>query len=92
VLADHTKSLDRGIRGWDAVLLCQTYRDYGDENALALLLEYNKEDVINLKGLFFLSRAVARIMKEQGGGTIINVASMDGFTLILDWESERSWF
>jgi len=34
---------------------------------------------LNLKGLFFLSRAVARIMKEQGGGTIINVASMDGF-------------
>jgi len=47
---------------------------------------------LNLKGLFFLSRAVVRIMKEQGGGTIINVASMDGFTLILDWESERSWF
>jgi len=34
---------------------------------------------LNLKGLFFLSRAVARVMKNQGGGTIINVASMDGF-------------
>ncbi|MFC1983565.1 SDR family NAD(P)-dependent oxidoreductase [Chloroflexota bacterium] len=34
---------------------------------------------LNLKGLFFLSQAVARVMKEQGGGTIINVASMDGF-------------
>ncbi len=34
---------------------------------------------LNLKGLFFLSGAVARVMKQQGGGTIINVASMDAF-------------
>lgn len=34
---------------------------------------------LNLKGLFFLGQAVARIMREQGGGNIINVASMDGF-------------
>jgi NAD(P)-dependent dehydrogenase (short-subunit alcohol dehydrogenase family) len=32
---------------------------------------------LNLKGLFFLSQAVARIMKEHGGGKIINVTSMD---------------
>jgi NAD(P)-dependent dehydrogenase (short-subunit alcohol dehydrogenase family) len=35
---------------------------------------------LNLKGLFFLSQAVARAMREKGGGTIINVASMEGFT------------
>ena len=33
---------------------------------------------LNLKGLFFLSQAVARVMKEQGGGVIINVASTAG--------------
>jgi len=33
---------------------------------------------VNLKGVFFLSQRVARIMKEQGGGKIINVSSMDG--------------
>ena len=33
---------------------------------------------INLKGLFFLSQAVARVMKEQGGGSIINVTSAAG--------------
>jgi NAD(P)-dependent dehydrogenase (short-subunit alcohol dehydrogenase family) len=33
---------------------------------------------LNLKGLFFLSQAVARMMKEHGGGKIINVASMAG--------------
>ena len=35
---------------------------------------------LNLKGLFFLSQAVARIMKEHGGGVIINVSSVAGVT------------
>lgn len=33
---------------------------------------------LNLKGLFFLSQAAARVMKEKGGGSIINVASVSG--------------
>jgi len=33
---------------------------------------------LNLKGLYFLSQAVARVMKEHGGGSIINVASVSG--------------
>ncbi len=47
----------------------------------ALGLEERAWDAIinlNLKGLFFLSQAVARVMKEHGGGRIINVASVDG--------------
>ena len=35
---------------------------------------------LNLKGLFFLSQAIARLMKEQGEGKIINVASVAGIT------------
>jgi NAD(P)-dependent dehydrogenase (short-subunit alcohol dehydrogenase family) len=35
---------------------------------------------LNLKGLFFLSQAVARVMKEKGGGKIINVSSVSGIT------------
>jgi len=34
---------------------------------------------LNLKGLYFLSQAVARVMKERGGGKIINVSSIDGY-------------
>lgn len=41
----------QGIAGLDAVLLWQKYQNYGDRNALGLLLEYNKEDVMNLKVL-----------------------------------------
>jgi NAD(P)-dependent dehydrogenase (short-subunit alcohol dehydrogenase family) len=33
---------------------------------------------LNLKGLVFLSQAVARVMRSHGGGKIINVSSMDG--------------
>ena len=33
---------------------------------------------VNVKGLFFLGQAVAKVMKEQGGGSIINVASAAG--------------
>lgn len=35
---------------------------------------------LNLKGLFFLSQAAARVMKEKGGGKIINVSSTAGIT------------
>ena len=34
---------------------------------------------LNLKGVIFLSQAVARVMKEHGGGTIINVSSVTAF-------------
>ena len=34
---------------------------------------------INLKAAFFLSQAVARVMMSQGGGKIINIASMLSF-------------
>lgn len=34
---------------------------------------------INLKAVFFLSQAVARVMVPQGGGKIINIASMLSF-------------
>ncbi len=34
---------------------------------------------LNLKGTYFLSQAAANIMKNQGGGKIINIASIDGF-------------
>ena len=34
---------------------------------------------LNLKGLYFLSQATAKVMKEQGGGNIINVSSMNAY-------------
>ena len=47
-------------------------------------LEYTEEDwdavtQVNMKSLFFLSQAAARVMVGQGGGKIINVASLLSF-------------
>ena len=41
----------KGIGGLEAVMLWWRYQKYGDQDALALLLQYNKEDVVNLKVL-----------------------------------------
>jgi 2-deoxy-D-gluconate 3-dehydrogenase len=50
------------------------------ENAL----EYREADwdatiQIDLKAVFFLSQAAARVMEQQGGGKIINIASLLSF-------------
>ncbi len=36
------------VDGWDAVRFWSRYETYGDEEALEVLLKYNKEDVLNL--------------------------------------------
>lgn len=41
----------QGISGIEAIWLWWRYYNHGDRNALTLLLEYNKEDVVNLKAL-----------------------------------------
>lgn len=41
----------KGVGGLEAIMLWWRYRNYGDRHALALLLQYNKEDVVNLKAL-----------------------------------------
>ncbi|MDD5722264.1 MAG: glucose 1-dehydrogenase [Syntrophales bacterium] len=56
----------------------------GCSPAMGMILENDERlwDTImnlNLKGLYFISQIVARIMKEQGGGSIVNMASMDGY-------------
>jgi len=40
-----------GVGGYEAVKLWWSYAKGGSQSALALLLEYNKEDVVNLKAL-----------------------------------------
>ena len=40
-----------GLSGWDAPKLWYRYETMGDHEALALLLRYNRDDVINLPRL-----------------------------------------
>ncbi len=48
-----------GIGGFQAVILWWKYRSEGDRAALELLLEYNREDVVNL-------RVLRQILQERG--------------------------
>jgi uncharacterized protein YprB with RNaseH-like and TPR domain len=51
----------RDVRGWDAVYLWRRYLK-GDEEALDVLLEYNREDVVNLKHLMEMAYDSLRSM------------------------------
>lgn len=56
----------------------------GTNPAMASVLESDErlwDSIVNLnlKGLYFLSQGAARIMKNHGGGSIINVASADAY-------------
>jgi NAD(P)-dependent dehydrogenase (short-subunit alcohol dehydrogenase family) len=51
------------------------------KNALEITREeWDKVIDVNLTGLFLCSRAAARRMKETGGGAIVNLASIMGFS------------
>jgi NAD(P)-dependent dehydrogenase (short-subunit alcohol dehydrogenase family) len=39
---------------------------------------WNKTNEVNLKGPFFMIQAAARLMEKSGGGSIVNVASING--------------
>lgn len=39
---------------------------------------WDKINDVNLKGYFFVAQQAARLMKEKGGGAIVNVASVNG--------------
>jgi len=47
------------MSGFQAVILWWKYRSEGDPGALELLLEYNREDVVNL-------RVLKQILEERG--------------------------
>lgn len=44
------------------------------------LAAYNKTVDVNIRGYFFMSIAAGKIMKEQGGGVILNTASVNGIS------------
>lgn len=88
-VAAHTGKLDEIRRLVDRVIHQYGHIDIlvnnaGGSPATALCLDAEERlwDSImnlNLKGVYFLSQSVARVMKEHGGGKIINVASASGF-------------
>ncbi|HEY3593081.1 MAG TPA: glucose 1-dehydrogenase [Polyangiaceae bacterium] len=56
----------------------------GPPNAAELVDEqdFDRTLAVNLKGTFFVSQAVGRLMIESGGGRIINLSSQAGFVAL----------
>jgi NAD(P)-dependent dehydrogenase (short-subunit alcohol dehydrogenase family) len=51
------------------------------KNALEITREeWDRVMAVNVSGMFLCSRAAARIMKRNGGGAIVNLASIMGFS------------
>ena len=44
--------------------------------------DFDRTLTINLKGTFFACQAAAQVMKEQGGGRIVNMSSQAGFVAL----------
>jgi len=58
----------KGIDGFDAVMLWWRYQNHGDLESLYLLLEYNREDVMNLK---VLRERLSRIVSLDAYDSVI---------------------
>lgn len=52
---------------------------WGGDSMTFAMKDWNKVMDLNLTGLFQLTQMVGRIMKEQGGGKIINVTSLGSY-------------
>jgi len=57
----------RGMNGWDALRLWARFESNGDQEALRLLLEYNREDVMNLLQLERIVVGVGLEPKDRQG-------------------------
>lgn len=55
----------RGMGGWDALRLWARYENEGDRDALRVLLEYNREDVMNLMQLERIVVGVGRELDRR---------------------------
>ena len=81
-LADNKKFVAQAVEKFGRIDIL--VNNAGSSPAMGSVLDSDErlwETVINLnlKGLYYTSQAVARVMKKQGGGRIINIASIDGF-------------
>jgi NAD(P)-dependent dehydrogenase (short-subunit alcohol dehydrogenase family) len=61
----------------DVVVNCAGVREIGDVLALPAE-EWENVIAVNLSGTFYVCQAAARRMRETGGGSIVNIASVGG--------------
>ncbi|MFQ5838354.1 MAG: ribonuclease H-like domain-containing protein [Thermoplasmata archaeon] len=68
----------RDVRGWDAVYLWRRFLK-GDDEALEVLLQYNKEDVVNLKELLEMAYDALRSLCLSHGFRTYSLKDVRGF-------------
>lgn len=77
--------VDKIIVGWGGIDIL--VNNVGGDHAFLLedmpVPEWDWTMEINLKGLFNCTKIVAEVMKERGGGKIINIASLAGLRMTL---------
>ncbi len=61
----------------DLLVSCAGVREIGDVYELAAA-EWENVIAVNLSGVFYWCRSAARRMRETGGGSIVNIASVGG--------------
>jgi len=61
----------------DVVVNCAGVREIGDVYSLPTA-EWDNVLAVNLSGTFYVCQAAARRMRETGGGSIVNIASVGG--------------
>ncbi len=79
--ADYGPIIQKVVGGWGRLDILVNDAGVTFPNAVVDILEreYDEENLVNQKALFFLSQAAGRRMIQAGGGKIINIASLNAF-------------
>ncbi|MCL4559095.1 MAG: 3-oxoacyl-ACP reductase FabG [Chloroflexi bacterium] len=77
-------AVDEAVQAFGRIDILVNNAGIGEANPAEEVNETDFDDAlrVNLKGTFFTSQAVGRVMIRQGGGRIINIGSQAGFVAL----------
>jgi NAD(P)-dependent dehydrogenase (short-subunit alcohol dehydrogenase family) len=83
-LTEVNAAVDRAVRHFGRIDILVNNAGLGPENPAEHVTEpdFDLTCAVNLKGTFFVSQAVGRVMIAQGGGRIVNLSSQAGFVAL----------